>query len=99
MTKFQEQRSYKKTSPDDGFIAAEKAFVKAGYQIVKKREIAWLIMAKRTTGDSVSISANFTAQPGAQTTAILTLNSDQMTDVELKAEVGRFFDTLDPLLG
>ncbi len=93
MARIQETKTLPAKSADAAYGAAERVLTAAGYTLVKKRPMAWLLIAKCTRAED-SIEVNFAARPGAAASVTLSLSSDTLDEAGLKAEALRLLAEL-----
>lgn len=78
MSKLRVEKKYEGQSPDDCFEASKTAFPKAGFEIFKIRDIAWLVIAHKPEDGSL-IEANIGARPPAvSATVTFTVSCDDL---------------------
>jgi hypothetical protein len=94
MAKIQEVRYYPGKSANDCFALETKAFEKAGFQIWKKREIAWLVQAQRTENGK-KIEANMSARPGGKTAVTLSISCNEISEADLKTYAETIFSAFE----
>jgi len=94
MAKIEETRNYAGKSANECYAAGVSTFSKCGFNVWKKREIAWLALAKRTENGK-EIDSNFSARPGNPTPVTLTVSSDSLTEDVLRPFAQQFFAALD----
>jgi hypothetical protein len=82
MARIRQTHEYEGKTADQGYAAAERALVNAGFEIWKKRPAGWLLMARR--GDPKgTIQANIACRPGKKALVMVTLESESALDSEL----------------
>jgi hypothetical protein len=94
MAKIQETRSFPGKSAGDAYQAILVAAPKAGLQVWKRRDIAWLAMVRSGTG-SDAIDGNISAR-GTQ--VIVSLSASSLSEADLKARAETVFQELQGLL-
>lgn len=97
MSKFQESRTYAGKTADDCYAAAEKILPEVGFEVWKRRPMAWLLQAKRKQAEG-SIDANLVCRLGANTMVILTLSSNTISQEVLKSIAEEIFSMLETQL-
>ncbi len=98
MANIEKNKTYAGKSPTACFQAAVKAYPQAGFNIWKKRDIAWLVLAKCSEGGG-EVNSNFSARPGNPTPVILTLSADHLSEEQLNQMAEKFFSAFDKELG
>ena len=84
MGKIRIEKTYDGKSPDDCYNAAPSAFKKAGFEIFKKREIAWLVIGHRSE-ENYLIQASIGARPPAvSATVTLSVSCDDLEKENLQ---------------
>lgn len=81
-------------SPSEVYQTAIEVFEANGYNVWKKRPIAYLAMV-RTTVDGFAIEGNLAAQFTSPTSYILTLSSEKMTDAQLEKVAEAFINAMN----
>lgn len=94
MAKIEETRTYPGKTPGDCFSAAVRAYPKVGFNVWKKRELAWLALAKCTL-EGKEVDSNLSARPGNPTPATLNLSADGLSEEALKGLADKFFQALE----
>ena len=70
-------------SPVDCYAAALTAYPQAGFEIWKKRELAYMLLAK-CKGKSGQIDSNLIARFGRPTQFVLTVSAEDLSETELQ---------------
>lgn len=76
--------SFPGMSADRCYTCAGEAFTGLGFDLLKRRPMAWLLQARRETA-SGSIQASYVGRPGPTASATITLWSDSASDDALAA--------------
>jgi len=98
MTKIRMEKSYDGKSPDDCLEAAKIAFPNAGFEIFKKRDIAWLVIAHRQENNSL-IEANIGARPPAVCANVtLSINCDDIDRNTLQQKIDNILSEFEKVL-
>ena len=83
MAKYSTTREYTELTADECFNRAGAALSQSGYEILKKRDFAWLVIGKMKA-DHGMLEANISARPGSQTITTFSLSSDEIPQPALK---------------
>jgi hypothetical protein len=98
MPKVRVTKSYRGISPDTCFLAFKEAFEKAGFEVWKSREIAWLVMARKTEKEG-SIEASFGSRPpGNNASVTLSVSSEEVEQDKLKTYSDKVFQELEKII-
>lgn len=84
MARIQETATLSGKNADVSYAAAERVLTSAGYELIKKRPMAWLLVGRRQ-GPEGTIDANFAARPGAAAGVTLSVSSEELGEAALKA--------------
>ncbi|OGO14698.1 MAG: hypothetical protein A2Y93_05895 [Chloroflexi bacterium RBG_13_68_17] len=93
MARVQETTTLPGKSADAAYGAAESVLSAAGYQLTKRRPIAWLLLAHRQQAGG-SIEVSFTARPGPAAAVTLSLSSEELDEGGLKSEALHLLEEL-----
>ncbi len=94
MAKIEETRTYPGKTPGDCFAAAVRAYPKAGFNVWKKRELAWLALAKRTV-EGQEVDSNLSARPGNPVPLTLNMSADNLSEETLKKLAVQVFQAVE----
>jgi len=94
MARIEETRTYPGKTPGDCFAAAVRGYPKAGFHVWKKRELAWLALAKCTV-EGHEVDSNLSARPGNPTPATLNLSAEGLSEEILKGLAEKVFEALE----
>jgi hypothetical protein len=86
MANIQETVQLAGKSPGECYELAQKAVVKAGYSVWKKREMAWLVIAKCTEGGT-ELDVNIMARPVMGGSVTLSSASEKLTADQMRLYV------------
>lgn len=75
------------------YAAALKALPQAGFELVKLRELAYLVMGRRG-----ELTCNVMAWPGVNARVTLTLETESRSPAELQAAADQVFEALSKAL-
>jgi len=81
-------------SPSEVYESAVEVFEASGYNVWKKRPIAYLAMV-RISVDGYGVEGNFAARFTSPTSYILTLTSEEMLDNQLAKVADTFISALN----
>lgn len=98
MDGIQETRNFPGKSGRECYEAGLAAFTKAGYQIWKKRDLAWFAIANRKDGDR-EITANFMSKPGKETSVVVGISAANTDEAQLHRYADEYFEALRITLG
>jgi len=99
MGKIRIEKTYNGRSPDDCYNAAPAALEKAGFEIFKKREIAWLVIGHRSD-ENGQIQASIGARPPAiSATATLSVSCDNLESENLQEYADAVMEQFEKELG
>ena len=93
MAKIEETRSYPNKSANDYFAAACRAYPKAGFELWKKREIAWLAIAKRMD-EGKQIDSNASARPGNPPVLTVNISAEHLSEEALRPMMDKLLNAL-----
>lgn len=93
MAKIQETRNMSGKPAGEIYEAILKATPTAGFEVWKRRDIAWLVMVRRSEGD---INGSVSVSPGGQ--VIVALNAPGMTEAEVNALAETYFKAIEAAL-
>jgi hypothetical protein len=99
MPKVRITKSYSGISPDTCFEHFQEAFQKAGFEVWKTREIAWLVMGKKTEGGGLIEATIGSRPPGSNASVTLSVSSDEIEHNVLANHSDHIFAELEKLLG
>lgn len=94
MANYEEIRTFPGKSANDCYAAIQRTYPKVKFEIWKKRDIAWLVIAKRKEGAS-EIDSNASAGFGNPTPITYHLSTPNMDESALKAIADEFFLALE----
>ncbi|MCE1255468.1 MAG: hypothetical protein LWX83_18210 [Anaerolineae bacterium] len=83
MANLQEVINFEKKSTSDCYDAALAAFPKAGFSILKKREIAYYALAQITVNGNL-IDGTIMVRPGGTPQMTISVGCNEMNEEELK---------------
>jgi len=83
-------------STGDIFEAAKVALPKAGFQVWKLRDIAWMVLAKGTI-NNVEADGNVMARPGG--TVAVSVGAEGVSDADLHTAAQKIIAALKETLG
>jgi len=83
-------------SNSDIFEAAKVALPKAGFEIWKLRDIAWMVLAKGKVND-VDADANVMARPGGS--VAITVGAEGVSEADLRAAAQKIIAALKEKIG
>ena len=83
MANIQEVISFEKKSTSDCYDAALEAFPKAGFSILKKREIAYYALAQITINGNL-IDGTIMVRPGGTPQMTVSVGCNEMSEEDLK---------------
>lgn len=98
MAKFQESRTFVGTSADGCYAAADAALLEVGFEVWKKRPMAWLLLARRNLPEG-PIEANIGCRPGVKALVAVTLSGDAVSKESLKPIAEQIFSAIAVRLG
>ncbi len=78
-------------SADAVYQASVPAFEAVGFEVWKKRPLAWLALAKKRV-EGVEISANLAARPSSPVSYTLTMTADNLSEETLDEEADQFVE-------
>ncbi len=96
MAKIQAMQSFQGKPTGEVYQAVLKAAPKAGLEVWKRRDIAWLVMVRSGAGGK-GIDGNISVRPGGQVT--VALSAGEMSEDDLQARAGAVFEELSTILG
>mgnify|MGYP006987896477 CR=1 FL=1 len=70
-------------SAKDIYVASQEALTAAGFEVWKKRPVAWLLMAKQKV-EGQWVNANLAVRPTSPTSYALTISSDGLDEGSLQ---------------
>lgn len=79
------------------FSAAVQALPQAGFEVTKLRELAYMVMGRRSEPRG-EVLCNAMAWPGASTRVTLTMQADFLSEAELQADAERVFEKMSQVL-
>ena len=82
MTTIEIKHTIQNKTPTDCFNAACLAYPRLGFTIWKKREIAWLVLAKKKV-EAMEIDSNLSARPGNPTSINISVSSEKLAQDEI----------------
>ncbi|HZW03808.1 MAG TPA: hypothetical protein VFF68_07770 [Anaerolineaceae bacterium] len=88
MAKIQETKSLPGKQAGEVYQAILQAVPKAGLEVWKRRDIAWLVMVRGGNG-SAAVDGNVSARPGSQVT--VALNAAGLSEEALRAQAETIF--------
>lgn len=98
MDGIQETRNFPGKTARECYDAALAAFPKIGFEIWKKRDLAWFAIARRTIGDS-EVTLNVMSKPGKTTEVVLGVNANRhAAEEELHRYAEEFYQALRGIL-
>jgi hypothetical protein len=93
MAKIEEIRSYPNKSANQYFEAACRAYPKAGFELWKKREIAWLAIA-RIMQEGKQIDSNASARPGNPPILTVNISAEHLSEEALRPLMENFLNAM-----
>ncbi|MDY6868724.1 MAG: hypothetical protein SVT56_12645 [Chloroflexota bacterium] len=78
-------------SADEVYLASVAAFEAVGFEVWKKRPLAWLSLARKKI-DGVEISANFAARPSSPVSYTLTMTAGGLSEETLNEFVDQVIE-------
>jgi hypothetical protein len=84
LAKLQQTRTFVGKTADAAFAAAEAALPKVGFEVWKRRPMAWLLLATATTPDG-TVEASVACRPAVGAMVTVALSSETAPDRVLKA--------------
>jgi hypothetical protein len=98
MPKIQKIKIFNGKSPDECFENFPNAFLGAGFEIFKTREIAWLVMAHKNNEKGL-IEASLGARPPASSANVtLSISGTDFTREELESYASTVLSELEKIL-
>lgn len=97
MAKIERTGEAQKKSPTEVYELAVEVFEQEGFEVWKKRPIAWLAMVRKTY-DGCLIDGNLAARFTSPTSFTLTLTSDDLAEAELAKAADSFMNALEQKL-
>jgi hypothetical protein len=82
MTKVIRTGEFAAKSADEVYKASVHAFEAIGFEVWKKRPLAWLSLARQTV-DGIEISANLAARPSSPVSYTLTMTAEGLSEERL----------------
>lgn len=98
MAKIEETLPVSDRSPSEIYDAAKAAYPKAGWQIWKERQIAWLLLAKRNEG-GVEMDSNVSARYGSPAQMTVIVSCDHMDEGQIRPLFDRLLAEIKTALG
>ncbi|MEA4908511.1 MAG: hypothetical protein GYA17_18675 [Chloroflexi bacterium] len=90
MAKLEKKMAFAGKSANDCYQAGLRIVEKAGYKILKRRDIAWLLVCEGNLNGNVT-SLNYSVPLGGPSSVVLNFNSEQNDAAALEAEAERLF--------
>jgi hypothetical protein len=85
-------------STADCYEAALEAYPKAGFEIWKKRELAYMLMAK-CSGKDGQIDSNLMARFGSPTQIVLIVSAENLPEADLQPYLDKIYAAFKAVLG
>ena len=89
MASFELTNNIPNKTPTECFNLACEIYPQIGFSIWKKREIGWLVLAKKKEND-IEIDSNFSARPTNPTAVTVIVSSPKASKEELEENANRF---------
>jgi hypothetical protein len=98
LAKLQETHTFTGKTADAAFAAAEAALLQVGFEVWRRRPMAWLLLATATTPEG-TVAASVASRPATGAMVTVALSSQTAPDAALKAMAAQVLSAIAAELG